>query len=176
MTSTMLSLSLNSVAAILLVLLAGFPVNNGDDTDAAVVTTPSPDVGPWVLVANPLKLERITEMIPYTINLTLTYSESEEPPKYVSKETLFVVKVSTTNPLTVKLASKEIVFTWEDVTEGNNKSLGVTGQVIGYVDLNFVLDILPKNGSVAVETVPVLSGYLVTVIRESDTLDNVFTM
>jgi hypothetical protein len=76
----------------------------------------------------------------------------------------------------VKLASKEIVFTWEDVTEGNNKSLGVTGQVIGYVDLNFVLDILPKNGSVAVETVPVLSGYLVTVIRESDTLDNVFTM
>ncbi|EFX76606.1 hypothetical protein DAPPUDRAFT_248773 [Daphnia pulex] len=176
MTSTMLSLSLNSVAAILLVLLAGFPVNNGDDTDAAVVTTPSPDVGPWVLVTNPLKLERITEMIPYTINLTLTYSESEEPPKYVSKETLFVVKVSTTNPLTVKLDSKEIVFTWEDVTEGNNKSLGVTGQVIGYVDLNFVLDILPKNGSVAVETVPVLSGYLVTVIRESDTLDNVFTI
>jgi len=175
MTSTMLSLSLNSVAAILLVLLAGFPVNNGDDTDT-VVTTPSPEVGPWVLVANPLKLERITELIPYTINLTLTYTESEEPPKYVSNETLFVVKVSTTNHLTVKLDSKEIVYTWEDITEGNNKSLGVTGQVIGYVDLNFVLDILPKNGSVAAETVPVLSGYLVTVIRESDTLDNVFTM
>jgi hypothetical protein len=80
----------------------------------------------------------------------------------------------------VKLNSNQIVFTWEDILESNNKSLVVTGQVIGYVDLNFVLDILPKTGSVATETlaetVPVLSGYLVTVIRASDTLDNVFTM
>jgi hypothetical protein len=159
---------------ILLFLLAGFPVNKGDDTNI-VVTTSSPDAGPWALVVNPLTLERITEMIPYTINLTLTYTGSEGP-TYASNETVFIVKVSTTNLLTVILESKEIIFTWEDIMEGNNKSLGVTGQVIGYVDLNFVLDILPKTGSVAIETVPVLSGYLVTVIRASDNLDNVFTM
>ena len=176
MASKMLSLSSNSVAVILLVLLAGFPANKGDETDTVMTTTSSPDVGPWVLVANPLTLERITEMIPYTINLTLTFTGTEEPPKYLTNETLFIVKVSTTNPLTVKLNSNQIVFTWEDILESNNKSLVVTGQVIGYVDLNFVLDILPKTGSVATETVPVLSGYLVTVIRASDTLDNVFTM
>jgi hypothetical protein len=52
-----------------------------------MTTTSNPEVGPWVLVANPLTLERITEMIPYTINLTLTYTGTEEPPKYLTNET-----------------------------------------------------------------------------------------
>lgn len=167
---TMRSILLNW--AVVVLLLAGVSVSKGDDQNE---TIPFQDVGPWVLIADPLTLERITEHIPNTINLTLTYTGSELP-DYVTFETLFVVKVFTTNDLTVVLSKEQLVFTLQDVTEGNNKSLEVTGQVIGYVDLNFVLDILPKNGSLAADTVAVLSDYLVTVVRASDTLDNVFTV
>ncbi|KAK4024157.1 hypothetical protein OUZ56_009545 [Daphnia magna] len=154
-------------------LLAGLSVSKAEDQNE---TIPIQDVGPWVLITHPPKLERITEKIPYTINLTLTYSGSEELPEYVTSEALFVVKVFTTNDLTVVLNREEIVFTLEDVNEGNNKSIQVTGQVIGYVDLNFVLDILPNNGSVAADTIAILSDYVVTVVRESDTMDNIFTV
>lgn len=97
--------------------------------------------------------------------------------QHATPTSIFVVKISTTNSLTVALDSNRIEFTWEDVVESNNKTLQVTGQVIGYVDLNFDMDILPKNGSTASETdITVLSSYLVTVIRASDTLDNIFTV
>lgn len=139
--------------------------------------------GPWVLTADPLKLEKITEKFPYTINLTLTYAKSEgdSPPVYVTTPEAFryVVKVSMSNQQTVAIQdnNQKIEFTWAEITEGTNKSIEVIGQVIGYVDLNFVLDILPANdSSVPVKTIPVLSSYLVTVVRASDTLDNVFTM
>ena len=73
--------------------------------------------------------------------------------------------------------NQKIEFTWAEINEGTNKSIQVIGQVIGYADLNFVLDILSRNDSTApVKTIPVLSGYVVTVVRASDTLDNVFTM
>lgn len=168
---TMRSVLLCRVVAVF--LLAGLSVSKAEDQNE---TIPIQDVGPWVLITHPPKLERITEKIPYTINLTLTYSGSEELPEYVTSEALFVVKVFTANDLTVVLNREEIVFTLEDVNEGNNKSLQVTGQVIGYVDLNFVLDILPNNGSVAADTIAILSDYVVTVVRESDTMDNIFTV
>lgn len=80
--------------------------------------------------------------------------------------------------------NQEIEFEWHDIADANNngsKNLEITGQVIGYVSLNFILDILPavahqRNDSIAFESIPVLSGYLVTVVRASDTLDTVFTM
>ncbi len=161
-------LSVSCGAVFLIFLLASFPVCNGDDTPVA-------EVIPWVLIADPPKLERITEMLPYTVNLTLTYTGSDQP-TYATPETVFAVKITMSNSLTVALSTSRIEFTWEDVVEGNNMTLTVTGQVIGYVDLIFVMDILPKNGSVAAETVTVLSPYLVTVIRASDTLDNIFTV
>ena len=139
--------------------------------------------GPWVLIADPIKLERITEKFPYTINLTLTYARNHDdpPPVYiVTPEAFrFVVKVSMSNHHTVAINNnnQKIEFTWAEINEGTNKSIQVIGQVIGYADLNFVLDILSRNDSTApVKTIPVLSGYVVTVVRASDTLDNVFTM
>ncbi len=139
--------------------------------------------GPWVLTADPLKLEKITERSPYTINLTLTYAKSEDdsPPVYAATPEAFrfVVKVSMSNQQTVAINdnNQKIEFTWAEITEETNKSLEVIGQVIGYVDLNFVLDILPTNdSSVPLKTIPVLSSYSVTVVRASDTLDNIFTM
>ena len=168
----MRSLSTNCIncAVILISLLAAFPICHGDET-----ATAAPEVVPWLLIADPPKLERITELIPYTVNFTLAYTGAEEP-KYATAESVFVVKISMTNSLTAVLSSNRIDFTWEDVVEGNNMTLTVTGQVIGYVDLIFVMDILPKNGSVAAETVTAFPPYLVTVIRASDTLDNIFTV
>lgn len=160
-------------AALLLLLLVGTSTCSSDELSAA--TTPSPERSPWVLVADPEKYERITELVPYTINLTLIYNATSKP-QYATAETLYVVKVSMSNTLTVKLDTDRIEFTLEDVVDGNNKTLVVTGQVIGYVDLNFEMDVLPKNGSESVEKVTVLSGYLITVIRASDTLDNIFTV
>lgn len=167
--------SVSSCVVILLLFISAFPLDSKADENVAT-TTPKPDLGPWVLIADPTKLERITELLPYTINLTLTYT-GIEPTKYATPDAIFVVRISTTNSLTVALDTKQIEFTWEDVVDGNNKTLEVTGQVIGYVDLNFNMDILPKNGSVAAEKdIIVLSAYLVTVIRASDTLDNIFTV
>ena len=138
--------------------------------------------GLWVLIADPLKLERITEKVPYTINLTLTYIGHEDlQPVYAATPEAFrfVLKVSMSNQQTVAINNNNtnVEFTWTEIIEGNNKPLHVIGQVIGYADLNFVLDILSRNESTAsINAIPVLSGYSVTVVRASDTLDNVFTM
>lgn len=158
---------------------------NGQDNH----TLPSTETSPWLLVADPPKLERITEMSPYTINLTLTYNgeHGDSPPKYATSPQAFrfVVKVSMSNHQTVAFRNnQEIEFEWDDIADANNngsKNLEITGQVIGYVSLNFILDILPavahqRNDSIAFESIPVLSGYLVTVVRASDTLDTVFTI
>ncbi|KAI9555076.1 hypothetical protein GHT06_017591 [Daphnia sinensis] len=167
-----------------LLILVLISVNcNGQENQ----TLSSTETSPWLLVADPPKLERITEKSPYTINLTLTYNgeHGDPPPKYAtSPQTYrFVVKVSKSNHQTVAFSnSQEIEFEWDDIVDANvsSKTLEITGQVIGYVSLNFVLDILPVkthqgNDSITFESIPVLSGYLVTVVRASDTLDTVFT-
>ena len=129
--------------------------------------SPTAEGEPWELIADPPKLERITELEPNHMNLSLTYKGSETPP-FVTNETIFLVQISMSNSLTVVLNTYEIEFTWEDIVDGNNKTLQVTGQVIGYVDLNFVMDIIPKPGSIPVKNdIPVLSNYLITVVRAS---------
>lgn len=167
----------------LILVFIAFTANcNGQDNQTLVST----ETSPWLLVADPPKLERITEMTPYTVNLTLTYTEKygDPPSKYAaSPESFrFVVKVSMSNRQTVALGNnQEIEFTWNDIADANksSKTMELTGRVIGYVDLKFILEILPANhlnDSVVLETFPVLSGYLVTVVRASETLDTAFTM
>lgn len=177
--------SVNSLLRVAcLFLLAVFTGTSCNGQYVNLTNTNSSDVdGPWILIADPMKLERITEKFPYTINLTLTYARNHDdpPPVYITTPEAFrfVVKVSMSNHHTVAINNnnQKIEFTWAEITEGTNKSIQVIGQVIGYVDLNFVLDILSRNDSTApVKTISVLSGYLVTVVRASDTLDNVFTM
>lgn len=171
----MFSVKWGAVFFCISVLLAVFPSCEGDEKVSA--NTPTPESVLWKLVADPPELLRITEMEPNYVNLSLTYTESEKP-SYVTNETIFLIKISMSNILTVVLNTYEIEFTWEDVEDGNNKTLQVTGQVIGYVDLNFAMDIIPKSGSVAVnKDIAILpEKYLITVVRASDTLDNVFTM
>ena len=172
----------SSLRAACLLLLAVFTTTscNGQYVNQTIAYSSD---GPWVLTTDPMKLEKITEKSPYTINLTLTYARSEDdsPPVYAATPEAFrfVVKVSMSNQQTVAIndSNQKIEFTWAEITEGTNKSIEVIGQVIGYVNLNFVLHILSTNdSSVPVKPYPVLSGYLVTVVRASDTLDNVFTM
>ena len=165
-----------SLVAVSLLLVFSFYCNAEEKLAA---TSASAELVPWVLIANPPKLERITELLPFTVNFTLTFNGTDQP-KYAIPETVFVVTVSTSNSLTVSLSTKRMEFTWEDVVEGNGIPLTVTGQVIGYVDLIFVMDIVlrnTKNDSAddVVETVTKFPHYLVTVIRASQTLDNIFT-
>ncbi|XP_057377742.1 ileal sodium/bile acid cotransporter-like [Daphnia carinata] len=167
----------------LILALITFTVNGQNNQTLSSIET-----SPWQLVADPPKLERITERSPYTINLTLTYNgeHGDSSPKYVTSPQAFrfVVKVLMSNRQTVAFSKKqEIEFEWDDIVDANvsSKTLEITGQVIGYVSLDFVLDILPakplqRNDTIAFESVPVLSGYLVTVVRASDTLDTVFTI
>lgn len=125
-------------------------------------------------------MESITEKIPYTINLTLAYNGTEEVPFEGVNNALFVVTVSLTNHQTLNLTTDRIEFSWEDVTEGNNKTLEIIGKVVGYVDLNFALEIIPEGlgGATTVsETVDdLLKGYLVTVVRQSNTMSNIMTI
>ena len=176
--------SVNSLLlATCLLLLTLFKTTNCNGQYVNQTNTNSSDTdGPWILIADPVKLGNITEKSPYTINLTLTYTQSHDdlPPVYVATPEAFrfVIKVSMSNQQTVAISNnnQKIEFTWAEITEGTKKSLEVIGQVIGYVNLNFVLDISTKNDSAApVKTIPILSDYLVTVVRASDTLDNAFT-
>lgn len=125
-------------------------------------------------------MERITEKIPYTINLTLVYNGTEEMPFPGAANALFVVTVTLTNDQTLDLTSDRIEFTWEDITQQYNQTLEFKGKVVGYVDLNFQLEIIPDGvgGAVIVkEVVPdLLTGYLVTVIRQSNTMANIMTL
>ena len=169
---------MRSILAIAICLLAAFSFYCNAD-EKLVATSADSNVDAWLLIADPPKLERITELLPYTVNLTLAYNGTEQP--YATPEAVFIVTISTSNSLTVALSTNRIEFTREDIVEGNNISLTVTGQVIGYVDLIFVMDIVlrnTKNDSAddVVETVTKFPHYLVTVIRASETLDNIFTM
>ena len=166
---------MRSLSLFFISLLATFFCNAEEQL---AVTTAGTDVTPWLLLADPPKLERITELLPYTVNLTLAHTSAAQP-KYATPEAVFILKISTSNSVTASLSTNRMEFTWEDVIEGNNITLTVTGQVIGYVDLLFFMDIvLPKNDSAedVVETVTKFSPYSVTVVRASETLDSIFIM
>jgi len=172
-------------AVVIISLFAAFSLYcNGEEEKpvAATIAAGPPEAGvPWLLVADPPKLERITELLPYTVNFSLSYTgDGKQPAIYATPDTVFVVNISTSNSMTAALSSDRIEFTWQDVVEGNNMTLTVTGRVIGYVDLIFAMDILTlsRNGSASAvaETVTKFPRYSVTVVRASEIMDNVFTM
>lgn len=159
-------------ALLVLFLVASGCCSSNDDTEETTGAT----TGPWYLLAEPVdKLERIIEQIPSTINLTLCYNGTDYS-AYDSPDALFIVRISMSNSLTLKLSSDFLEFTWEDVVQGNNKTLEVLGQVIGYIYLNFQMEVHANNASSTSEEYTVLKDYLVTVVRQDNTLDNIFTM
>lgn len=131
---------------------------------------------PWELIVDPENLENIIENIPYTVNLTLIYSGNDPPVVYQTEDAIFVVRINCTSYVTIRLTENSINYTWADVVEGNNKTITVTGNVIGYSDLTFELDVIPGVGVEVIETFPLLSGYHVTVLRATNLWDHIFTM
>lgn len=128
---------------------------------------------PWMLTVSPSRLDSITEHLPYTVELKLSYNALENNTvNILDDETLYVVKVSSSNKVTLdfRMSNCIIVFSGRDVTNGYNKTLEIVGKVIGYVDLNFHL------GQEGQELIPLLLGYRVTVVRTNNTLDITFTV
>lgn len=121
---------------------------------------------PWILTASPVKLENIIVHLPYTVELVLRYNETLT----LDDEILYVVKVSSINQITLDLKTSAVTFSGREIKEGCNKTLEMTGNVIGYADLNFYLE--PQEGQ---RLIPLLLDYRVTVIRRSNALDVSFT-
>lgn len=162
----------NSIRLVLLLLLGVSGLVSGQLIEAATETP----AGPWELVVDPDNLKNMTELIPYTVDLTLIYNSNEPPDVYQTENAVFVVRITYTNYLTISLSDTLVNFTWADIVDGNNKTIIVTGKVIGYEDLTFELDVYPSAGEEAIESFPLLYGYHVTVNRESNLLGNIFTL
>lgn len=142
--------------------------------DVVESTTPSgPDTGGWALLADPPKLDKITEYLPYNVSISLVYNASEAP-LFVTPDTVFVVSVATSNEVTVTLSETRFEFTWRDVLEGNNKTLEVVSHVIGYVDLYFTME--RRDPGADDQKDYLLLKYSITIIRSSDVVDVIFTM
>ncbi len=73
-----------------------------------------------------------------------------------------------------------INFIWTDIVDGKHHELIVTGNVIGYSDLNFELHLPQIKAAVENATVKLRSldsGYRVmTVIKANSLIDKIFTM
>lgn len=139
-------------------------------------TTEGPP-SPWILSIDPENLENIIEHNPYTANLTLSYNGNDPlPAAYQTEDAVFVVRITYNNHVSLSLNESLIKFSWDDIVSGNNQTLIATGNVIGYTDLTFELDILTADGAEVSETFLLLSGYHVTVIQASNLWDNLFTM
>lgn len=162
---------MKQAALAVLLLLVGAVVSN----DLLEATTEVP-AGPWLLKIDPENLENVIEHNPHTVNLSLTYTGLDPPASYQTEEAVFVIRVTYNNHLAVSLNESFIKFTWDDIASGNNQTLIVTGNVIGYTDFTFELDILPADGAEASETVLLLTGYHVTIIQASNLWDNLFTI
>lgn len=162
-----------SCSVLLALLLVAVSNCYASDEETA---TAAPPTGPWFLLAEPPNsLERIIEEQPYTINLTLSYNSTDAQDAYDTANT-FIVRISMSNSLTLKLSDDNLEFTWDDVVKGNQKALEVVGQVIGYVQLDFKMEVRKNNESAILEEHDVLKEYLVTVVRLDNTLDRIFTL
>ena len=90
----------------------------------------------WNLLPYPPKsLELITEYIEYSINVSLIYNGTDP----LADEDV-TVTVTMSNPLTLLLSNSTLRFSRDNILNGENQTLLVTGQVIGYVHLNFHLE------------------------------------
>jgi len=102
------------------------------------------------------------------MNVTLNYNGTTA----LASDAVFTVSVKTTNDVTLELSSTSLRFSAHDVMNGINQNLSMTGQVIGYVHLNFLLE----SGGIVTTPQEILPPFLVTVVRFSNTLDSTFTI
>ena len=122
----------------------------------------------WYLSVEPTSLENIIEYVPYHMNVTLNYNGTTA----LASDAVFTVSVKTTNDVTLELSSTSLRFSAHDVMNDIHQNLSVTGQVIGYVHLNFLLE----SGGIVTTPQEILPPFLVTVVRFSNTLDSTFTI
>ena len=115
------------------------------------------------------ELLKIIESIPQTINISLAYNGSES----LQSDGQYIVSVTMSNRLTLIMENCTVAFSAQDIMDSVNKTLSLTGRVIGYVDLSFHLT-LP--GSSENEALLLVKKYLVTVVRATNFWDNMFTI
>ena len=136
----------------------------GNVSSQEIEASPKFSSSDWYLSVDPATLENIIEHIPHSINISLHYNGTGDVPG----DGPFTVAVTMTNGKTVALSSSSFEFSVQDVIDGVGQNLIVTGQVIGYLHLNFLLE----ND----ESKLVLPPFLVTVVRFSDTWNSGFTI
>ena len=121
----------------------------------------------------PDSLLAIVEGVPHTVNISLSYNSSD----IVNVDPLrtYTVRVTTSNPITIQLSERTWTFSGEDVASGAVQNLTITGYVIGYVDLTFYVT-TPEDEAAGFAPTVLVSKYLVTVVRESNLWDNIFTL
>ena len=152
------------VAAALLLVSSG----NAQDFQPS----PAYSSSDWYLSVEPHSLENIVEYVTHTLNVTLNYNGT----KALAADDVFTVAVEMTNQKTLVLSSSSLKFSAQDVLDGVHQNLNVTGQVVGYVHVNFLLEGDGADTEASGDRKEIHPPFFVTVVRSSNVLNKVFTL